>query len=153
MFIHEHDFHQLVMPVCGMLKLQVGQSAGVVDEHCMGIIPAGTEHCFEGMDDNQFIVADIPTASVQRLDRLPSFIDLDETLARYISFLSAMLANTEMANQSFANHQMSELLIQLLSDRYAAEPLIDMRVLAAKRYLEQHFNKNVTQQNWRTRPM
>ncbi len=144
--VHEHDFYQLVLPINGSLKLEVGREGGEVRQRTMALIPPGVDHCFESSGENQFVVAGISLAYTQRLDSLPAFLGMDEPLTSYSRFLQHALSETHAATDSFACQQMLQLLIQLLCKRPTEAPLIDKRVAAAKTFLEQRFDENITMQ-------
>ncbi len=41
---HQHDFHQLVLPVAGQLDMTVGQRSGQVSSQHAAIVAAGESH-------------------------------------------------------------------------------------------------------------
>ncbi|MEH6444076.1 MAG: AraC family transcriptional regulator [Oceanospirillaceae bacterium] len=140
---HQHDFHQLVLPVTGCLEIEIGQETGVVNTSQAAVICAKEDHAFESQGNNQFIVADIPTQLAPAFAQLPVFVKLDDNLNRYIHFLQGQL-NTPLDTQNLlVQRQMLLLLVQLL-DHHHAHKKPDKRVVVARNYLEQHFaHKNV----------
>ncbi len=128
---HQHDYHQRVLPMDGELQMQVGVREGQVRSQQAAIISAGESHAFAGAANNRFIVADIPVALAPVLQRLPAFIDLDDSLGRYIRFLQTEL---EQGGSQVVRRQMLLLLllIELLSERHDATPALDRRVRAAQ---------------------
>lgn len=166
---HCHDFHQLVLPIKGVLNLEIGHDYGQVETRRAALICANESHAFEGKGDNQFIVADIPIALAPTFDRLPTFIQFDESLYQYTQFLSSQLilsqqpSNWQHSRQQELNpilcsntqnkllqHQMLVLLLQLLNTQvnnqlpfnsHSPVPatLEDQRLVQAKQYIEQHF--------------
>jgi AraC-like DNA-binding protein len=148
---HQHDFHQLVLPVKGHLDIQVEHLSGRVGQKHAAVICASNDHAFESHDDNQFIVADIPLSLAPAFDKLPVFIQLDNSLNNYIQFLQTQLNSAAKqnsphqksipSNNSLLERQMLVLLIQLLDEKHADNPLIDRRIELARQYLEVHFSE------------
>jgi AraC-like DNA-binding protein len=68
---HAHEFHQVVLPVAGVLDMSVGTVAGRVDASAAVLVPAGTAHGFRSAGENRFVVLDVPARA-----------DLFEPLAR-----------------------------------------------------------------------
>ncbi|OMH39715.1 AraC family transcriptional regulator [Motiliproteus sp. MSK22-1] len=142
--VHEHEFHQLVLPVKGQLELDVGCISGVVDKQHGAVIAAGREHSFEGRQENCFIVADIPSGLAPRLEALPAFLELDGIVVQYIRFLHEELVLRKDAVNPLLQRQMLLLLVQLLDERFGSRKTVDRRVEMARAYLEQNFEKTVT---------
>jgi AraC-like DNA-binding protein len=139
---HQHDYHQLVLPVAGELQMQIGVREGRVHRRQAAIIGAGEDHAFAGAADNRFIVADIPVALAPLLQRLPAFIDIDDSLGRYIAFLQTEL---EQGGSQVVRRQMLLLLLELLSARHDGAPALDRRVRAAQAWIDEHLDAPVTQ--------
>jgi hypothetical protein len=89
--VHQHDFHQLVLPVEGTLSMDIGGREGDVPRAGITLISAGKEHQFSGSKQNCFVVADVPAALAPELEQLPAFIELDKALAQYVTFLHRQL--------------------------------------------------------------
>lgn len=138
---HRHDYHQLVLPLAGELEMQIGVREGRVHSRQAAIIGAGEDHAFAGAADNRFIVADIPVALAPLLQRLPAFIDLDDSLGRYIGFLQTEL---EQGGSQVVRRQMLLLLIELLNARQAVTPALDRRLRAAQAWMDAHLEQPIT---------
>ncbi|MCJ8337855.1 MAG: AraC family transcriptional regulator [Pseudomonadales bacterium] len=136
---HQHEFHQLVLPVQGSLQIEIGTKAGTVQAQHAAVICASESHAFEARGDNQFIVADIPLQLAPAFEQLPVFIQLDENINRYIHFLQAQLSLDPSQQNPLMQRQMLLLLVQLLDDRYTKTQHFDKRLLVARHFLEQHF--------------
>lgn len=67
---HAHDFHQIVLPVAGVLEMEVGAVGGRVDAGRGVLVARGTEHGFRADGENRFVVVDLDG------------MDLPETLVR-----------------------------------------------------------------------
>ncbi|MCV6621748.1 MAG: AraC family transcriptional regulator [Cellvibrionaceae bacterium] len=139
---HQHDYHQLVLPVVGELELNVGQQEGKVSEQSIALVAAGKEHGFSATENNTFVVADVPSILAPQLEKLPAFIPLDSTLAHYVSFLHSHLSMNERRTSS--ERQMLLLLIQLFQERYGNSLRLDRRLEAAREYLDQHYQQSLS---------
>lgn len=134
---HDHDFHQLVLPVQGSLQMTIGKQCGQAQQTQAGIIPAGSIHSFAATPNNQFMVMDVPYETAPQLERLPSFIDLDTALIHYLGFLQHELKRQTQPAMAVS------LFVQLLQERFEKTIKLDQRVLAAKQYLEQHYDQAI----------
>ncbi len=139
---HQHDFHQLVLPVDGQLSMRVGEREGNVSSQQVAVIAAGEDHGFAASDNNCFVVADVPAALAPELERLPAFIPLDTTLAQYVTFLHQQLLQGVGSRSS--ERQMLLLLIQLLQERFGDSLRLDRRIDTARSYLDQYFHQTVS---------
>ena len=140
---HEHDFHQLVLPVSGVLELDVGHHSGQVDQQHVAVIAAGKEHAFEGRLENRFIVADVPRVLAPGLDKLPAFLEVDRSIVQYIRFLHGELSAGSGADNQLMQRQMLLLLVQLIDQRFGVQLPVDRRVEVARNYLEQHYSQEI----------
>lgn len=139
---HQHDYHQLVFAVAGQLDMDVGGSGGNISQRHAAVIQAGNDHGFSSQEKNCFLVADVPNALAPELERLPTFIPIDETLVKYVMFLHQKLLQGDGNKNS--ERQMLLLLIQLLRERFGGEIQLDRRIEAARAYLDQYFAQTVT---------
>jgi quercetin dioxygenase-like cupin family protein len=80
--VHQHDFHQLVLPVKGTLSMEINGREGDVSRAGIALVAAGKEHQFSGSKQNCFVVADVPAALAPELEQLLAFIELDKALAQ-----------------------------------------------------------------------
>lgn len=136
--IHQHDHHQLVLPVAGQLQMQVGQRKGRVSDQQIALIAAGEDHGFHADGLNRFIVADIPALLAPQLARLPAFMPLDPVLSQYIHFIQLQLSLPDNPQQG-SQQQILLLLLQLLHERAGEPQQLDPRIAAARAYLDQHY--------------
>jgi len=141
--VHQHDFHQLVLPVEGTLSMDIDGREGDVSRAGIALISAGKEHQFSGSKQNCFVVADVPAALAPELERLPAFIELDKALAQYVTFLHRQLLQ-QQGNPS-SERQMLLLLIELLKERFGYAIQLDRRIEAVRNYLDQNYQRQVSQ--------
>ena len=140
---HQHDYHQLVLPIAGHLAMNIGHQEGLASPQQAAIVCAGQNHEFAASDLNSFVVADVPAALAPELEKLPTFIPLDGALAHYVAFLHQNLLLKPSQNTS-SERQMLLLLIQLLQERFGTAIQIDRRIEAARSYLDHHFNESIS---------
>lgn len=141
--VHQHDYHQLVLPVEGTLSMQIEEREGDVSRAGIALIAAGKDHQFAGSKQNCFVVADVPAALAPELEQLPAFIELDNALAQYVSFLHRQLLQ-QQGNPS-SERQMLLLLIELLKERFGYAVQLDKRIEAVRNYLDQNYSQQTSQ--------
>ena len=98
---HRHDWWQLVLPVRGVLDMEVDGRAGRVLP-CQGaLIPASIDHAFQAEGENRFLVAD--SVSVPLGDRLAdrfhrqAFFPVDPAIRALIDYRTATETGPEQA--------------------------------------------------------
>jgi len=138
---HQHDYHQLVLPVSGQLDMTVGHRSGLVSSQQAAVVAAGEDHGFSGSPDNCFVVADIPDLLAPELERLPAFITLNPALNQYVLFLHQQL---QQRNSGSSQRQMLLLLIQLLHEQSGKKINLDRRIAIARDYLDNHFSQAIS---------
>ncbi|ASQ45631.1 helix-turn-helix domain-containing protein [Legionella clemsonensis] len=130
---HSHDFTQLVLPLKGQLELEIGGQAGVVKEMTAANIRSDIRHCFAGSDNNLFLVVDLPYNSSEWLThKLPSFLNLNPALKKYLEFVHCYL---ETQSDPLANYHLYQLLVSLLLTDLKT---FDRTVIQAKDWIAQH---------------
>jgi AraC-like DNA-binding protein len=61
--LHDHAFHQIVLPQSGAMDIEVEGQGGRVDGSQGVVIPAGTRHAFLAQKTNTFLVLDVPATA------------------------------------------------------------------------------------------
>ncbi len=57
---HRHDgFHQIVIPLCGKLEIEIEGKPGQASGHTLALIARGEKHAFHAAPNNHFLVLDI----------------------------------------------------------------------------------------------
>ena len=138
---HEHDFHQLVLPVQGSLQMSVDTREGEASLQQIAVIKAGSEHGFSAQGDNRFVVADVPDFLAPELAQLPAYIGVDEALGHFIQFVASRLQSNQGAGikDAASERQMLLLLLQLLQERQGIEARADKRIQSACAIIEQGY--------------
>lgn len=144
---HQHDYHQLVLPVLGGMEMLVAGKGRHVTGATAAIIAAGNEHGCSTDQDNQFIVADIPVALAPELARLPEYIQMDPALSHYVNFLHEQINQDHSEKRSgsaSSQRQMLLLLLQLLQERFGEDVRIDKRINTARLYLDENYAEQIS---------
>ena len=119
---HAHDFHQVVLPVAGVLEMTVGRMRGRVHEAGGVLVAGGVEHGFRASDGNRFVVLDlsaagragVPDALVRQAAAAP-FFTLDEGLRHLAGYLACEAGDGRL--RTVAAHQAAGLLVRALEAR------------------------------------
>src|SRR3954463_14049357 len=98
---HAHSFHQIVLPVAGLLEMRVGTSHGNIGHGRGVIVASGTVHSFRSPGTNRFIVLDLPTHSLlpERVIHQAgdAFFAMDPALDALVSYLAFEAAGGPMS--------------------------------------------------------
>ena len=129
---HTHQYHQLVLPLYGVIKLSVnGEPSSVGIGHC-AIIPAGTEHSFQALEQARFLVADVLELPANVLQTASISVAIPNSLQTFCQFIEAQLEHklsTELESS------MMLLFKQLLQEEDFL-PRIDQRIAKVVALLE-----------------
>lgn len=145
---HHHDYHQLVLPIQGVLSLEIDAKGKQLATQEAAVITAGENHGFSAPQNNRFVVADVPTHTAPELPQLPRFIKLTPPLISYTGFLNVQLQSTDASacsqTSQSSQHQMLQLLIQLPLEQAGKPVQLDRRLAAACDYLERFYAQKIT---------
>lgn len=158
---HRHDFYQLVLPRRGELVMSFEAAEGVVRPGVMCVAAPGEWHRFHGRGENEFLILDVPSATVEdvALDLgLPGptplrgpFRPVDDRLAT----LTAVL-ETESREGSLTQHLLAETLCRYIlahllrtgapaGARSLTPPRCgDRRLARALAYMQTAYDENLT---------
>jgi len=139
---HSHDFHQLILPVEGMLELEIDGVLGQIDQNSVAFASATNKHAFCVKDENRFILANVPSVFAEALQDLPSFISLTPSIKGYIHFIAIHLKSQQSAQIN--QEQVLTMLLDLLASQLGADPKIDKRIKLARNYLDAHIASPVS---------
>ncbi len=136
---HSHDYAQLVLPVKGILELEIGNSSGIIGSEKGAFITSGERHSFSGKEDNLFVVIDLSEPYFSTTS-LPSFIPLNPVIKKFLQFTHYYLING--ANDSFSHSLINNLLFNLLRQPVLSSQ--DTFVLKAKSWIDLHFAEPIS---------
>ena len=127
---HSHAHHQVVLPVAGVLEIEIAGKGGRVAGCQAALIAAGRDHSCEASGANSFVVldwmADDRDDDIARLSDLAErrpFLAYDPGLQHLVSFLGCELRDRPAA----ARHGWAALLLSTLAARGDAAPLAPSR--------------------------
>ncbi|XUO89083.1 AraC family transcriptional regulator [Halomonas sp. KM072] len=139
---HAHDFHQIVITLCGSSEFEIEGLGGRVNAFSGCIVPANHEHYYSGSGHNRQLILDLPedapalTGEHRELVALfdaPRFFALDSALRHYLTFVESELARGfDNSATSFQQDRLAATLLGSLKARLGAEPS------AAQRRIDLH---------------
>ncbi|NER60036.1 helix-turn-helix transcriptional regulator [Pseudomonas sp. MAFF212428] len=62
---HQHDFVQLVLPICGHMEIEVDGRGGRIDHACAALVAPGATHAQLAPPHSRFLVLDCAAAALQ----------------------------------------------------------------------------------------
>jgi len=130
---HYHEFHQLVLPLHGMIDIKVGDYAGKVSFGDCVIIKTGQQHDFRANEAARFIVVDTDNLPTNISESNIAKFSIDAPLLAYIQFVDKQLAhqvNKQLESTAF------ELFYQLLAQQECNQR-IDPRIAEIIHFIKQ----------------
>jgi len=122
---HSHGHHQIVLPLAGVLEMEVGGKGGQVAGCQAALIAAGSDHSCEAAGENRFVVLDwmaddADDGEIARLsdvaERRP-FLAYDAGLQHLVSFLGGELSGRPAPG----DRAWGAMLLAVLAARASAE--------------------------------
>lgn len=98
---HAHDFHQIVITLCGTARFEIDGLGGRLDAYAGCIVPANCEHYYSGNAENRQLILDLPPEApalcgdhreLAALFDAPRFFTLDNALRHYMAFMESEMA-------------------------------------------------------------
>ena len=135
---HKHDYHQIVLPLQGVIEMQVGEFDGKVSVGDAIVIHAGSHHAFSAEEAARFLVVDLSQLPPNLYHaQTKKFLLAPATLA-YVQFAGLQLmsqTNTDL------EQAMCSMLLQLLAQQ--GQPLrIDPRISKVVSEIQQDISQN-----------
>ena len=138
---HAHDFSQLVLPLAGRLRIDIGGREGLLQEGRAAFVARGIRHAQAGQGANRFLVLDLADAAgsadaadaldlarfAERLSARP-FLTLSPAAYRLIDYMGGMLRDGP-ARAAIARHWVP-LMLDALADA-PARPVSRLTALLA----------------------
>jgi transcriptional regulator GlxA family with amidase domain len=136
---HSHPFHQLVLPLRGVINIDIDGFTGKVTPSKCVVIKKGIEHHFTADTQARFVVAD--------MDELPDNLSLSSSIAysvsqpllRFLSFVEAQLeyqVNRELERISYL------IFFELMSQQILFKQL-NHRIRDAVEFIESHITEEL----------
>jgi AraC-like DNA-binding protein len=148
---HSHGFNQIVLPVTGVLEMEVGGRGGRVEGCQAALVAAGQSHSCTAAGDNRFLVLDWTMADADEGDDLPRLSDLadrrpflayDWGLQHLVSFLDAELR--ERPRPADDRSWGGMLLSALAARADACRPVHPRQLSRAVAYIRAHQRRRLT---------
>jgi AraC-like DNA-binding protein len=145
---HSHAYHQIVLPVAGVLEMEVAGKGGQVTSCQAALIVAGEDHSCEAAGDNCFVVLDWTTddaddaESARLLDLAEGrpFLAYDTGLQHLVSFLGGELRDRPAAR----GRGWGALLLSAVAARTgAARPACPRQIARAIAYIHAHSHRRL----------
>ncbi|MGE0121243.1 MAG: helix-turn-helix domain-containing protein [Dongiaceae bacterium] len=144
---HSHTHHQIVLPVAGVLEMEIAGKGGRVASCQAALIPAGEDHSCEAAGDNCFVVLDWTmddaqdAESARLLDLAESrpFLAYDPGLQHLVSFLGCELRDRPAAR----GRGWGALLLSAMAARTAARPACPRQIARAIAYIHAHSDRRL----------
>ncbi|WP_249977665.1 AraC family transcriptional regulator [Vreelandella olivaria] len=124
---HSHDFHQIVITLCGSSEFEIEGLGGRVNAFSGCIVPANHEHYYSGNGHNRQLILDLPedapalTGEHRELVALfdaPRFFALDNPLRHYLAFVESELnQGFDTSTSSFQQDRLAATLLGSLKAR------------------------------------
>ena len=137
---HSHDFHQIVLPLRGVINIEVASYRGKVTPSECVIVKANETHYFNAEENAKFIVVDT--------DSLPSHILHSEHIVFSISApLLSFLAFSESQLKHQINPEIEALMFATFYKLLAEQKLFfqyDHRIRAVVSYITHNLSTNLT---------
>lgn len=137
---HAHDFHQLVLPLQGVINIKVGCFNGKVAPGECVIVKAHEEHLFTANSNARFVVADMQTLPEQLSKHDGLVFAIKNSLLNYLSFVEAQLeqhVNQPLEQAMFAT-------FYLLLEEQTLLPKVDSRISASLMFIHQQISASIT---------
>lgn len=137
---HAHDFHQLVLPLRGVINIQVGSFSGKVAPRECVIVRAQEPHLFSAEPLARFIVADMDSLP-DNLKTSPHIVfEINKPLSNYLLFIESQLENEVNLTLEQAIFDTFSLLLS----EQRLRPKLDPRINDVLVFIEQHMAETLT---------
>lgn len=128
---HSHDFHQIVITLCGTAEFEIEGLGGLISPFSGCIVPANHEHYYSGNARNRQLILDLPEdapalSGEQRelvaLFDAPRFFSLDNALRHYLAFLESEIVHNVDDTEIFQHDRLAGTLLGSLKARLGDAP-------------------------------
>lgn len=131
---HAHDFHQLVLPLRGVIHIDVGSFSGKVAPGECVIVRANQQHLFNANTEARFVVADMHNLPDNLLRSPRAVFALSAPLISYLNFVEYQL---QYQHNPGLEKAVFDTFYLLLAEQVLL-PKVDARISAAIMHIEQN---------------
>ncbi|SHO55108.1 helix-turn-helix domain-containing protein [Vibrio quintilis] len=134
---HRHDFYQLVLPLRGVINMEVGAFQGkVIPGECV-VVMSGEMHYFSAQEEAKFVVADLSQLPEQITDAATKVFSLTPPLLHFLNFIEQQLKYQ-------VNADIEQLMLNTFRRLLAEQRLIqkfDHRIRNVLEYMEMNLSQ------------
>lgn len=137
---HSHDYHQLVLPLRGVINIEVEGYVGKVAPGECVVIKTGEIHHFTANEEARFVVADLVELPSNLAQSESLVFSITPPLISYLNFIEKQLehqVNPELEQSMF------ETFVLLLAEQGMFKQL-DHRIRAVLEYVLEHLSERLT---------
>lgn len=135
---HKHDYHQIVLPLQGVIEMQVGEFDGKVSVGDAIVIHAGLNHSFSADEAARFLVVDLSQLPPNLCHAETKKFLLSPATLAYVQFAGLQLMSKTNAHLENA---MCGMLLQLL-EQQGQQLRIDPRIASVISEIQQDISQN-----------
>lgn len=131
---HSHDFHQIVLPLRGVICIEVNEFNGKVSPGECVVIKAKSLHHFTAETQARFVVADMSNLPNNIIKSTSTVFSISAPLIQYLSFVEAQLehqVNTHLESMCY------KILFTLLEEQRLSKQ-IDSRIQNVVEHIDSH---------------
>jgi len=128
---HKHHYHQLVLPLQGIIDIDIEGSRENIGVQRCAIISAGKRHSFSADENARFLVADFNELPSNINEQPHCFVTISSPLQDFIYFIEQQL---KFEYQPIIETHINELFYQLVAAQKLL-PNIDARIINVIDYL------------------
>lgn len=128
---HSHDFHQIVIAMCGNADFEIAGLGGHVTAFSGCIVPANHGHFYSGDRLNRQLILDLPEEApalsgehreLIALFDAPRFFSMDDSLCRYLAFVEGEISDPRYREDTFLHDRLAVTLLGSLKARLGQSP-------------------------------
>ncbi len=151
--VHSHDFHQIVIPLQGVMEMDVEGRTERVVEHSAAVIHEGAKHRFAAPHDDSFLIVDIASSGgtadkgnvrslwAERQDK--PFLTIDPAIQKLCDFFTSEIQSGRLHGLQAVTA--GDMLVSALEQRLGIEhgPMVQ-GMSAALAFIEAHCHLSIT---------
>lgn len=136
---HHHTFHQLVLPLRGVINIDTEGYLGKITPGECVVIKKGNEHHFTADTEARFVVVDMEEIPENLLLSNIVVFSVSQSLLRFLSFVEAQL---ESQVDKELEHMAYRMFFELISKQVLFKQL-NHRIREAVEYIESHLTEKL----------
>ena len=136
---HSHPFNQLVLPLRGVINIQVGRFNGKVAPGECVVVKCNEEHLFTANIEARFVVADMAFLPDNILSSQHIVFATNDPLKHYLTFVENQLENN-------VNSKLEQAMFDMFASLLAEQPLlvkVDHRIATVISFIQQNIAENI----------